>query len=266
MEWFDGTYQVCSADFECFFPKKVATDIYQDEFGKRALLVFDLDSLKKDSWYSTVQRFDHEGNNLLFYFPIFGKNAPKVAAFLKNTCSQYKSASVDDQRSQLMERLKEKNVLSYVYREHEHCHLFLRRDAFSEDSYLILLVGRTGFRYTYFGAYEYVDALRDNFLQLIRPENTFTPIPLKRLMFRCPVCGAKSLESRGDFEICHECGWEDDGTDDIDSETGPNGGWTIRTYRIHYFKNRIKNPAYRWWHGPEEPCDRGEFFAKEQDV
>lgn len=260
MSWFDGTFPVNKNEFKIFFPKKVANNLYKDEYGKRALLIFDLNLLKEDSRYSTVQRFDKDGNNLLFYFPIFGKDASKAAKLLKNVCLKFQNTPVDEQMQQLVNRLKDINVYDDVCVEHEYHSPFLDRNTFSEDNFLFLLVGKSGDDYRMFGSYVYVDALSDNFKSLIKPDNTFTPIPLKRRMFCCPVCGAETLELRGYFEICRECGWEDDGTDDIDSETLPNGSWTIKTQRINYYKNKIKNPKYKWWHGPKKPSDEGEYL------
>lgn len=44
--------------------------------------------------------------------------------------------------------------------------------------------------------------------------------------FSCPCCGHPTLAERGAYEICRQCGWEDDGQDDHDSSVvrgGPNG-------------------------------------------
>lgn len=41
----------------------------------------------------------------------------------------------------------------------------------------------------------------------------------------CPCCGYATLETRGEFEICPICFWEDDGQDDVDAHHergGPN--------------------------------------------
>ena len=35
--------------------------------------------------------------------------------------------------------------------------------------------------------------------------------------YTCPCCGHPTLSERGVYEICPECGWEDDGQDDHDS-------------------------------------------------
>ena len=45
--------------------------------------------------------------------------------------------------------------------------------------------------------------------------------------YTCPCCGHRTLPSRGSYDLCPECQWEDDGQDDHDSAAvrlGPNGG------------------------------------------
>ena len=34
----------------------------------------------------------------------------------------------------------------------------------------------------------------------------------------CPCCGAKVFSSRGEFEICEICGWEDDPVQEADPD------------------------------------------------
>ena len=36
--------------------------------------------------------------------------------------------------------------------------------------------------------------------------------------FRCPCCKYRTLHSRGGFEVCPVCFWEDDGQDDDDDD------------------------------------------------
>ena len=59
-------------------------------------------------------------------------------------------------------------------------------------------------------------------------------------LYKCPVCGKMTYSSRGTFEICPECGWEDEGIDGDDEETmfGPNGDCTIRQYREEYLAKK----------------------------
>src|ERR1700730_13188145 len=42
--------------------------------------------------------------------------------------------------------------------------------------------------------------------------------PAEGVRYRCPCCRYKTLESRGDYEICPVCFWEDDGQDDADAD------------------------------------------------
>ncbi|MBZ3908013.1 CPCC family cysteine-rich protein [Streptomyces griseiscabiei] len=58
------------------------------------------------------------------------------------------------------------------------------------------------------------------------------PVPLP-----CPCCFQPTLEERANFEICPECGWEDDGQDDSDAHVvrgGPNGSLSLARARSEY--------------------------------
>lgn len=53
----------------------------------------------------------------------------------------------------------------------------------------------------------------------------------------CPCCGHATLPERAAYEICPECGWEDDGQDDRDSGVvrgGPNGALSLDAARAAY--------------------------------
>ncbi|MEV6385665.1 CPCC family cysteine-rich protein [Streptomyces sp. NPDC051773] len=55
--------------------------------------------------------------------------------------------------------------------------------------------------------------------------------------FPCPCCFQPTLEERANFEICPECGWEDDGQDDTDAHVvrgGPNGSLSLTRARAEY--------------------------------
>src|SRR5712671_3874409 len=58
--------------------------------------------------------------------------------------------------------------------------------------------------------------------------NVFAPPSGEK--YTCPCCGHTTLDERGAYEICSECGWEDDGQDDHDSDVvrgGPNGSLSL---------------------------------------
>ena len=54
---------------------------------------------------------------------------------------------------------------------------------------------------------------------------------------RCPCCGFRTLCSRGQFETCPVCYWEDDGQDEHDADIargGPNGYLSLREARVRF--------------------------------
>ena len=65
--------------------------------------------------------------------------------------------------------------------------------------------------------------------------NVFAPASDEE--YTCPCCGHETLSERGAYEICGECGWEDDGQDDHDSALvrgGPNGRSSLDEARREY--------------------------------
>ena len=53
---------------------------------------------------------------------------------------------------------------------------------------------------------------------------------------QCPCCDYISLPERSNYLICPICFWEDDGQDldDLDSQSGPNHGITLRQARANF--------------------------------
>lgn len=55
--------------------------------------------------------------------------------------------------------------------------------------------------------------------------------------YTCPCCRFLTLDARCAWEICPECGWEDDGQDDLNADEvwgGPNGSLSLAEARLHY--------------------------------
>jgi hypothetical protein len=69
---------------------------------------------------------------------------------------------------------------------------------------------------------------------------------VREVPYTCPCCGHATLSERGGYEICDECGWEDDGQDNHDSAVvrgGPNGGLSLDEARVQYVrKGRGRTP------------------------
>ncbi|HKA48724.1 MAG TPA: CPCC family cysteine-rich protein [Candidatus Dormibacteraeota bacterium] len=77
-----------------------------------------------------------------------------------------------------------------------------------------------------------------------RQRNVFAP--KAEVKYTCPCCGHRTLDERGAYEICPECGWEDDGQDDHDSSVvrgGPNGRLSLDDAREEYVApGRVRLP------------------------
>ena len=71
--------------------------------------------------------------------------------------------------------------------------------------------------------------------------------------YTCPCCGHRTLPSRGSYDLCPECNWEDDGQDDHDSAVvryGPNGGLSLDDARARY---RVSGGRVQRHSAPNEP-------------
>ena len=63
--------------------------------------------------------------------------------------------------------------------------------------------------------------------------------------YACPCCGYLTLDSRGNYEICTVCFWEDDGQDDHDADVvrgGPNRGLSLTQARENFAKIGASEP------------------------
>ncbi|MGK7377628.1 CPCC family cysteine-rich protein [Planococcus sp. 1R117A] len=57
---------------------------------------------------------------------------------------------------------------------------------------------------------------------------------------KCPCCGYPTLQTRGDFEICLLCDWEDENHDELSTAEvfgGPNGDYSLEEARNNFQKN-----------------------------
>ncbi|MEM6490825.1 MAG: CPCC family cysteine-rich protein [Pseudomonadota bacterium] len=88
----------------------------------------------------------------------------------------------------------------------------------------------------------------------------------------CPCCGRRTLRSRGDFEICPVCWWEDDGQDNKradDAYGGPNGSINLTQARRNAIVHGLYDPkrvdlAPKC--APAEKYPRGRVFVLDEDA
>jgi len=87
----------------------------------------------------------------------------------------------------------------------------------------------------------------------------------------CPCCGACSLSSRGDYDICRVCWWEDDGQDNHNADTvmgGPNYHLSLTQARVNYLESGISDPArtdLRQHQDPVRKYSQGRSFVLSAD-
>ena len=68
--------------------------------------------------------------------------------------------------------------------------------------------------------------------------------------YRCPCCKYKTLHSRGAYEICPVCFWEDDGQDEHDADEvrgGPNRELSLAAARENFTRSGASS-TYRLKH------------------
>jgi hypothetical protein len=66
--------------------------------------------------------------------------------------------------------------------------------------------------------------------------------------YRCPCCGYKTLNGRGQEEICPVCFWHDDGQDDHDADEvrgGPNYELSLSEARRNFREFRASSVRVR---------------------
>ena len=212
MAWYDGTNDYTDEELEELFPVAVTNNLRFTKDGKRMALINDFD---KDSEYYELSdphvEKDWEGKHVFDHF-FFGKDAVAANRGISDFISR---ADLKDGKSVLLLRRDADRLFSYAYG--------------------YICTGQMGEDYS------------GNFVSA--GEESVYILPLKRFMFRCPVCGHRTLEEPGMFYVCVECGWEDEGNDDEDSESiGCNGDYTIREYREEYLRLKAKNPDYKWYY------------------
>ena len=215
MAWYDGTTEYSEDELEGRFPVKVTDDIYLTEDGKKLAIINSFESGTALYDLSDPHAETGDKGEYVFYHAFSGEAAAAAERAIEDFIS---NADLKDGRSVTLFRQEPDSLFSYAY---GHICTGLLRD--------------------------------QNRLRSVLPEGTAGEekafiLPLKRFMFRCPVCGQRTLPERGRFFICGECGWEDEGMDDDDAEPafGPNGDYTIREYREEYLKLKAENPNYKW--------------------
>ena len=212
MAWFDGTFSYSDEKLNEQFPVEITPALRTSADGRKLALV---NAFAADSWQlalSDPKVGEEDGAAFTFYHTFTGHDAAVARQAIEAFLAVYDE---NDGESVTLLRREADRLFRYA-------HGHIRRSLLHEQDALRALIPATD---------------EDVFL-----------LPLKRYMHRCPVCGHRTLSCRACFEICTECGWEDEGFygDDEEPVFGANGDYTIRQYRERYLKRKAKDPNYTW--------------------
>lgn len=213
MPWFDGTFGTTAEKLKAKYPIAITEELRTSEDESAIALInrcseeTPLDALADPHMDLSYRQ------QTPFYHPFFGDDAEKAREFIARFVAAGHGTNAHEI---LLVRQDPDRLYEYSYGE-------ICTDLFSHMDELIGLLPAE-----------------------LQDESAFV-LPLKVYRFACPVCGTRSLQYRGVNDICDECGWEDEGTDDEDEDTTPNGDYTIRTYREKYLKLKKENPNYSWY-------------------
>ena len=214
MPWFDETTEINEADLKDLFPVNASDDLRFSEDGKKLAIVNDFPRGTKLYDLADPKAEDEDSVQRVFYHVFLGNDAAAAERAIDAFMSE---ADLNDCESVTLFRKEDDQLFAYA-------NGYICASLLSDQ-----------------------DGLRAILPETLREDEVFI-LPLKRFMHKCPVCGYRTLLSRGSFEICGECGWEDEGVDDDDAEQpfGANGDCTIREYREEYLDLKAKDPQYSW--------------------
>lgn len=208
MKWFDGTFNTTIEKIASEYPIIITDDFRATQDNSKIAII---NSFTEEDPRLELSTPDLTGERCFYH--VFNKSDAQKA---KDFITHFLKSGYGTQAKEVdLFRIEKKNVFEY--------------------SYGIILPELTGNQ----------AALIQNLPDALKDKEVFI-LPLKVFRYPCPVCGNRTLQWRGMDDICTECGWEDDGTDDEDEITTPNGGDTIRSYRTKYRKLKKDNPDYKW--------------------
>ncbi len=215
MAWYYGTDDFTLEKLEKEFPVAITPNLRMSEDRKRLAVINDY--LEGADLYKLADPKidqDEQGKHI-FYQTFFGRDA----AAAKATVEAFLSETKEDGESILLLRRDPDRLCSY---SHGHiCTELLSKQA----------------------------GLRNLLKSTSRGASEVFMLPLQRFMYRCPICGRRTLETRNRYDICDECGWEDEPwmEESIYDASSANHGFSMAEYRERYLHKKAGNPNYTWW-------------------
>ena len=212
MTWFDGTFDYTEEKLDKEFPLAVTKNLRFSEDRKRIAIINDFEEGSEFLELSDPHAEIPISRNHIFYHVFVGEDSAAAKSAIEEFLC--KTSKDDPERISLF-RKEPDSFFMYSYG-------YIVKSILENQRQLGYVIKSTP-----------TDG-----------KNVFI-LPLKRYLYRCPVCGRRTLQYRGYYNICVECRWEDEGIDDEDEESyGANGDYTIRQYREKYLKSKAEDPYY----------------------
>ena len=88
---------------------------------------------------------------------------------------------------------------------------------------------------------EYQNKLEEN------PNYNFDEEASKPTPHMCPICGEYKFKNENSYDVCHICGWIDDGSEDNPfSDYSSANVISIKDAKEEFRQKRLKNPKYKF--------------------
>lgn len=215
MAWFDGSFPYSEEELSNEFPVAVTPNLRLSEDGKKLAVINDYE--KGTEMYELSDpkaEKDFHGQHVF------------IQAFTGADAAAAKRAVED--------------FLFNVGTEEGNSVFLFRKDQESLFQY--------SFGHICSGLMDRQEELRSMIVRAPMKDDDIFVLPLKRFMHKCPVCGRRSLLYRHYYDICPECGWEDDGVFSflgVEDYSSANG-CSLTEYREDYLKCKAEDPNYTW--------------------
>lgn len=209
MAWYYGTGNYGPEELEQVFPVVITPNLRTSEDRKRlAIINDDPDGTELYDLSDPKDREDFRGKHV-FYQTFFGADAAAAKAAVEAFLSEAKEDG--------------ENILLMKKGTYAYGHICAER------------IGRQ-------------EALRTLLKNTPCSDADVFLLPLRLFKHRCPICGHRTLESRNHYDLCVECGWEDEPgmEDSIYDPSSANHGVSMGDYRERYLQKKAEDPEYSW--------------------
>ena len=222
MAWYDGTDKLKMDVLKKTYPVYISDDLRMSE-DKKSIVIINSFEVDSNLYNLADPKAENHDPGYVFYHVFVGPQAKEVENAINDFVKDYDYK--DGKCIKLVRMEKSENGITELFQYY--------------NGYICLSLLKNQDALKSIVSEKHIDINQPMFI-----------LPLKKFMHRCPVCKKRTLQYRGMYEICLDCGWEDEGFDEEDDDEltigGPNGDYTIKEYREEYLKLKEDDPNYKW--------------------